>query len=213
MRRGRGQAQDCPFRYQGQYEYTETGLYYNRFRYYDPESGQYISQDPVGLVGGTKPYSYVRDTTTWIAPLGLMPWEPGTPKPSGWRLPKNGTWSGTPGHSYFIPKSPTDLGLQAEDRIPFVKGSPDFSAYSVHNLEVPGMTGVHRTDIPLIHQAVANEFSLPNQTAGLNYLSQSELTPRHAGGNSVQLVPTALHDGVRHTGGASDLRKSNGCKT
>ena len=35
VRQGRGRAQDCPFRYQGQYEDPETGLYYNRFRYYD----------------------------------------------------------------------------------------------------------------------------------------------------------------------------------
>jgi RHS repeat-associated protein len=44
---------DCPFRYQGQYEDAETGLYYNRFRYYDPDSGNYISQDPIGLEGET----------------------------------------------------------------------------------------------------------------------------------------------------------------
>ena len=42
---------DCPFRYQGQYEDSETGLYYNRFRYYDPSTGAYISQDPIGLAG------------------------------------------------------------------------------------------------------------------------------------------------------------------
>ena len=42
---------DCPFRYQGQYEDSETGLYYNRFRYYNPEEGMYISQDPIGLNG------------------------------------------------------------------------------------------------------------------------------------------------------------------
>ena len=52
VRQGRGKAQDCPFRYQGQYEDVETGLYYNRFRYYDPEAGQYISPDPIGLAGG-----------------------------------------------------------------------------------------------------------------------------------------------------------------
>jgi RHS repeat-associated protein len=39
---------DCPFRYQGQYQDEETGLYYNRFRYYDAEVGSYISQDPIG---------------------------------------------------------------------------------------------------------------------------------------------------------------------
>ncbi|UOG74196.1 RHS repeat-associated core domain-containing protein [Hymenobacter tibetensis] len=43
----------CPFRYQGQYEDTETGLYYNRFRYYDPESGGYISQDTTSLARGS----------------------------------------------------------------------------------------------------------------------------------------------------------------
>ena len=41
-----------PYLYQGQYLDTETGLAYNRFRYYDPESGNYISQDPIGLNGG-----------------------------------------------------------------------------------------------------------------------------------------------------------------
>ena len=70
-RQGRGQAQDCPFRYQGQYEDVETGLYYNRFRYYDPQGGQYISQDPIRLEGGWKMYSYVHDTSAWIDSLGL----------------------------------------------------------------------------------------------------------------------------------------------
>ena len=45
---------DCPFRYQGQYEDSETGLYYSRFRYYSPDEGMYISQDPIGLAGGSK---------------------------------------------------------------------------------------------------------------------------------------------------------------
>jgi RHS repeat-associated protein len=41
-----------PFRFQGQYHDVETGLYYNRFRYYSPEEGMYVTaQDPIGLVG------------------------------------------------------------------------------------------------------------------------------------------------------------------
>jgi RHS repeat-associated protein len=63
---------ELPFRFQGQYEDVETGLYYNRFRYYDPESGQYISQDPIGLLGNnTTSYAYVPDPTKLIDPLGL----------------------------------------------------------------------------------------------------------------------------------------------
>jgi RHS repeat-associated protein len=68
-----GHATTCPFRYQGQYEDAETVLYYNRFRYYDPEEGVYVSQDPIGLEGGSKTYSYVTDTNTWVDPLGLKP--------------------------------------------------------------------------------------------------------------------------------------------
>ncbi|NII29532.1 hypothetical protein HB364_30915 [Pseudoflavitalea sp. X16] len=62
---------DCPFRYQGQYEDEETGLYYNRFRYYDPEAGSYISQDPIRSSGGTALYAYVHDPNAWIDVFGL----------------------------------------------------------------------------------------------------------------------------------------------
>jgi RHS repeat-associated protein len=64
---------DCPFRYQGQYQDEETGLYYNRFRYYDPSIGAYLSQDPIGLAGGNPSfYSYVSDTNSWTDILGLF---------------------------------------------------------------------------------------------------------------------------------------------
>lgn len=66
-----GDRQLCPFRYPGQYEDTETGLYYNRFRYYDPEAGQYISQDPLGLAAGLAFYAYVPDPLSSFDPLGL----------------------------------------------------------------------------------------------------------------------------------------------
>jgi RHS repeat-associated protein len=61
----------CPFRWPGQYEDAETGLYYNRFRYYDAESGQYASQDPIGLAGGLRIHGYVSDPLAWTDPLGL----------------------------------------------------------------------------------------------------------------------------------------------
>jgi len=60
-----------PFRYQGQYEDAETGLYYNRFRYYSPEEESYISQDPIGLMGGMALYGYVKDCNSWVDVFGL----------------------------------------------------------------------------------------------------------------------------------------------
>ena len=62
-----------PFLFQGQYYDHETGLAYNRFRYYDPELGRYISQDPIGLAGGIKLYGYVEDPLYAIDILGLSP--------------------------------------------------------------------------------------------------------------------------------------------
>jgi RHS repeat-associated protein len=62
----------CPFRFPGQYADPETGLHYNRFRYYDPAGGRYISPDPIGLLGGLDGFAYVDDPVTKVDPLGLM---------------------------------------------------------------------------------------------------------------------------------------------
>lgn len=66
------QATSCALRWPGQYHDLETGLHYNRFRYYDPEIGMYISPDPLGIEGGTRPYAYVPDPLCWVDPLGLI---------------------------------------------------------------------------------------------------------------------------------------------
>jgi len=60
-------------KYQGQYEDAEIGLYYNRFRYYDPNAGSYISQDPIGLKGGNPTlYAYVYNSNIELDILGLI---------------------------------------------------------------------------------------------------------------------------------------------
>ena len=58
-------------RFQGQYYDEESGLHYNRFRYYDPECGRFINQDPIGLLGGLNNYQYVPNPTGWVDPFGL----------------------------------------------------------------------------------------------------------------------------------------------
>ena len=59
-------------RFQGQYEDAETGLYYNRYRYYDADSGRYINQDPISVLGGLNLYRYGVNPLMWIDPFGLV---------------------------------------------------------------------------------------------------------------------------------------------
>ncbi|WP_438265340.1 RHS repeat-associated core domain-containing protein, partial [Citrobacter rodentium] len=59
----------------GQQYDEETGLYYNRHRYYDPQQGRYITQDPIGLRGGWNLYSYAfNNPMKYIDPRGLDIW-------------------------------------------------------------------------------------------------------------------------------------------
>ena len=58
-------------RLQGQYIDTETGLHYNRFRYYDPAIGRFVSQDPMGLRGGRHGFLIAPNIVNWIDPFGL----------------------------------------------------------------------------------------------------------------------------------------------
>ncbi|GAB2878963.1 RHS repeat domain-containing protein [Microbulbifer echini] len=60
-----------PIRFQGQYFDEETGLHYNRFRYYDPQVGEFTQQDPIGLLGGSNNYMYTPNPLGWTDPLGL----------------------------------------------------------------------------------------------------------------------------------------------
>ncbi|WP_447881089.1 RHS repeat-associated core domain-containing protein, partial [Serratia fonticola] len=60
-----------PLRFQGQYFDAESGLHYNRYRYYSPETARFITPDPIGLAGGLNQTQYVPNPTGWVDPLGL----------------------------------------------------------------------------------------------------------------------------------------------
>ncbi len=61
----------CPIRFPGQWFDEETGLHYNRHRYYDPRIGRYISADPIGERGELNFYRYAINPLNFIDPLGL----------------------------------------------------------------------------------------------------------------------------------------------
>ena len=127
-----------PIRLPGQHHDRETGLYYNRHRYYDPSIGSYINQDPIGLTGGMNQCIYPVNPALRVDPTGLQSKyvdgrlatadraagiptsEPGTPIHGSWCGPK---WTGgrreeystnrDKGDYYQNPSDPLDAGLYA----------------------------------------------------------------------------------------------------
>ncbi|WP_448110484.1 RHS repeat-associated core domain-containing protein [Pseudomonas lini] len=85
---GGGEQLDQPLRFQGQYFDVESGLHYNRHRYYDPEVGRYLTPDPIKLAGGLNQYQYTPNPTGWVDPLGLSGNCPPPNKP-GCSVPDN----------------------------------------------------------------------------------------------------------------------------
>ena len=86
-------------RFQGQYFDEETGLHYNRYRYYSPYVGRFISKDPIGLWGGINVYQYASSSISWVDPLGLQ--KSGKQK-QGSAKPEEGTPKKTCPHSNVV---------------------------------------------------------------------------------------------------------------
>lgn len=66
------QAVSTPLRFEGQLEDPETGLHYNRYRYYDPSLGRYISEDPAGNLPDLNVFRYAINPIVGLDPLGLL---------------------------------------------------------------------------------------------------------------------------------------------
>jgi RHS repeat-associated protein len=132
----------CPWRWPGQYADEETGLHYNWYRYYDPDTDRYLSQDLLGptgfgdrsvdlvigdlapLLGGLHPYSYVDDPLSAIDPLGLAGWRDkiprsigGVPINAGQTLREAMKAVGRPGSTQDMVKSLLDTTLESIAKI------------------------------------------------------------------------------------------------
>ena len=121
-----------PFRQLGQYEDDETRLYYNRFRYYDPRIGNYISQDPIRLMGNNPTlYGYVGDLNKWADVFGLKCKKSNTAKVYG---DKKGRWRNPDGIFAKDPGWPDNFG--------FVKGKDKIGSLDVgHKVDRFGHPG------------------------------------------------------------------------
>ncbi|MBI3898996.1 MAG: RHS domain-containing protein [Gammaproteobacteria bacterium] len=118
-----------PIRFQGQYYDEETGLHYNRYRYYDPGIGQFITQDPIGLKGGINSYQYVPNPTGWVDPLGLTAKEIASVCPKS--LPKGIDYDGTV------------YRFENPDRINTTWDTHQWNKAANHRYTEPGRSGVY----------------------------------------------------------------------
>ncbi|MFD4292852.1 putative T7SS-secreted protein [Rhodococcus sp. NPDC058532] len=98
------QGESTPLRFPGQYLDDETGLHYNLHRYYDPDLGRYVTQDPLGLAPAANPSAYPHNPTGWIDPLGLAP------EACGGHRPPNMSPDGAGRHGAFN-QVKRDLGI------------------------------------------------------------------------------------------------------
>ena len=169
----------CDLRFQGQIEDEESGLYYNRFRYYDREGG-YVSSDPIGLNGGFRTNSYVERPNGWVDPLGLVEKgelcsddlqvnrSGGGEKAKDWKLSRLEKGLDKPGASMI---SGTANEAAAEMRgHPTFKGNTDIQGTAkVSDIRAAGFDVIHwpTRDLPnhvrIIHPDGADGFNLENR--------------------------------------------------
>ena len=138
-----------PIRFQGQYFDAETGLHYNRFRYYDPDVGRFVSQDPIGLAGGDNLYTYAPNPTGWVDPLGLT-----IGKGCGCDDPCAGTatvhWYDNRGPGNAFGHYSVEVGLGGK-------------TIHTHQLGAPGTATMVSTDLSgLVRSSKSQVFELPN---------------------------------------------------
>jgi len=184
LRLEKGAPGSCPFRYQGQYEDAETGLYYNRFRYYGPDEGLYISPDPIGLAGGATPYGYVNDPCGLIDPLGLDPYDP-------IQELENRGFTG-------VTKTPGG-GLN-------FAGSN--ALHATNPIQQITYTGDYVKDFAAASQQALGQNSTPRGYVW-HHLDDYDHT---TGKGTMQLVKRDAHLGISHKGGVNQYEKATGKK-
>jgi RHS repeat-associated protein len=137
---------DCPLRFPGQYHDPETGLHYNLHRYYNPETGAYLTPDPLGLGPAPNDHAYVPNPLTWTDPLGLQcgeidDSEPGT-TPDESELTRVGRWMSKDEYDNMVS---TGMVQEGAGGTTYVASPADPASYG--RQAAPG-TGYAEFDVP-----------------------------------------------------------------
>lgn len=112
-------------------------------------------------------------------------------------------WTGERGHSTWFSDMPEVNAITNFKGIPFKNGFPDFSEWSVNKAFIR-MTGVDDLDFAQADKILARVRGFKNQTAAMAWRKENNLTWHHVeDGETMLLVPSALHGNVPHIGGVS----------
>jgi RHS repeat-associated protein len=134
-------------RLMGQYFDSESGLHYNRFRYYDPAVGRFISPDPLGVVAGLNEYLYAPNPINWSDPLGLYCGKKSC-RNSVYVLKKNGkiVYVGITKRAVSVRgEEHADKGKDFDEIVPVATGLTRLQA---RNIEGSALMNIHEGDVP-----------------------------------------------------------------
>uniref|UniRef100_UPI0035D4BCA4 RHS repeat-associated core domain-containing protein n=1 Tax=Pseudomonas chlororaphis TaxID=587753 RepID=UPI0035D4BCA4 len=198
---------DNPLRFQGQYFDAETGLHYNRHRYYNPGTGRFLTPDPIKLAGGLNNYQYVPNPTGWVDPLGLNNCPPGTTDHRGVPISNNAQHHLEKADGYS-----TKTGIKgAHNRDDFLQAATDNKLHIISETQSPKTPGLSeitygRDSLDRTGQAVGiKEFGNPKTVYDPNVISTERMfsagkeaaasgyDQARASGNRVY---SASHDGI-----------------
>ncbi|WP_231585796.1 RHS repeat-associated core domain-containing protein [Yersinia aldovae] len=174
----------CNLRFAGQYADAESGLHYNRFRYYDGETGQYLCPDPIGLLGGNNPYGYVHNPLGWVDPYGLAACPIAKLKEKG-----------------FTGVEPTKNG-----GLDYSASNALYSKNGVNPIQKIEYTGDYHKDFEQASMAALGQKSTPKGYVWHHLDDYNSATNT----GTMQLVQQKAHSGIPHVGGVSQYKAHTG---
>ena len=182
-------------RFQGQYFDDETGLHYNTFRYYDPEVGRFVTQDPIGLLGGFNLYQYAANSIAWIDPWGWSAKPPHSPDISKW-LEKGGSV-----HSEIEGRTWVYSDWEGNS-VRYPNGHPDFTPFERQQIDVPDLKGNHGKN-------PGGDFGKADALAPKGSADYTKNTwHHHENMKAMQEVPKKIHNRFTHSGGVKNMKST-----
>ncbi|HAS6319943.1 TPA: type IV secretion protein Rhs, partial [Vibrio vulnificus] len=188
----------CDLRYQGQIEDRESGLYYNVNRYYDADSGQYLSPDPIGFAGGLRPQAYVFNPLDWVDPLGLAKCPLKKLEERGFtgvKLNDNGGLDYSESNALYSSPGKLKPDNTHVESIVQIEYTGDYHA----DFEAASMKGFGQKSTPTLNG---------NKYVWHHLDDYDPITNQ----GTMQLVRVDAHNGIQHTGGVSQYKKATGKK-